>query len=83
MSLKTLRRGFGCRSAGQGPAQVMQKLMRHANISTTMDSSANVDDAAAEAILGPKRNRSRNGGTSEAVYPAAGRDGKAKSGRTS
>jgi hypothetical protein len=30
--------------------------MRHANIRTTMDYYANVDDAAMEAVLGPGRN---------------------------
>jgi hypothetical protein len=29
--------------------------MRHANISTTMTYHANVDDAAMEAVLGPRR----------------------------
>ena len=58
--MKTLRRGFGCRYAGKVPAQVLQKLMRHANIKTTMDYYANVDEAAEEAILGPKRNSLRN-----------------------
>jgi integrase len=60
MTMKSLRRGFGCRYASQVPAQVLQKLMRHASIKTTMDYYANVDDAAMEAVLGPKRNSSRN-----------------------
>ncbi len=60
LSYKSLRRGFGCRYAGKVPAQVLQKLMRHASIKTTLDYYANVDDAAEEAVLGPKRNRSRN-----------------------
>src|SRR5262249_49695958 len=59
LTMKALRRGFGCRYAGKVPAQVLQKLMRHANIKTTMDYYANVDDAAEEAVLGPKRNRLR------------------------
>ena len=58
--MKTLRRGFGCRYAGKVPAQVLQKLMRHANIKTTMDYYANVDEAAEAAILGEQRNSSRN-----------------------
>jgi integrase len=60
LSMHTLRKGFGCRYAGKVPAQVLQKLMRHANISTTMGFYANVDDAVMEAVLGPGRNSSRN-----------------------
>jgi integrase len=60
MTLKTLRKGFGCRYAGKVPAQVLQKLMRHANIRTTMAFYANIDDAVMEAVLGPARNSSRN-----------------------
>jgi integrase len=60
LSMKSLRRGFGCRYAGKVPAQVLQKLMRHANIRTTMDYYANVDDAAMEAVVGPRRNSLRN-----------------------
>jgi integrase len=60
LTMKTLRQGFGCRYAGKVPAQVLQKLMRHSNIRVTMDYYANVDEAAEEAILGPKRNTSRN-----------------------
>jgi hypothetical protein len=41
-------------------AQVLQKIMRHASIKTTMDFYANVDEAAEEAILGPRRNGKRN-----------------------
>ena len=41
-------------------AQVLQKLMWHANIKTRMDYYANVDDAVMEAVLGDKRNRIRN-----------------------
>lgn len=60
LTLKSLRKGFGCRYAGKVPAQVLQKLMRHASIKTTMDYYANVDEAAVEAVLGPQRNRLRN-----------------------
>jgi integrase len=60
LTMKSLRKGFGCRYAGKVPAQVLQKLMRHANIRTTMDYYANVDDAVEEAVLGPQRNTSRN-----------------------
>jgi hypothetical protein len=44
------RKGFGCRYAGKVPAQVLQKLMRHRNIRTTMDFYANVDDAVEAAV---------------------------------
>jgi integrase len=60
LSLHPLRRGFGCRYAGKVPAQVLQKLMRHANIKVTMEYYANVDEAVEEAILGPQRNSLRN-----------------------
>lgn len=60
MTMKSLRRGFGCRYAGRVSAQVLQKLMRHANIKTTMDYYANVDEAAMEAVLGSQRNGLRN-----------------------
>ena len=60
LTRKALRRGFGCRYAGKVPAQVLQKLMRHANIKTTMDYYANIDDAVEEAVLGPQCNSSRN-----------------------
>src|SRR5437764_644751 len=45
--------------AGKVPAQVLQRLMRHSNISLTMAYYANVDDAAMEAVLGGKRSSSR------------------------
>jgi len=60
LTMRTLRRGFGCRYAGHVPAQVLQRLMRHSNITITMDYYANVDDAVEEAVLGPQRNSSRN-----------------------
>jgi len=59
VTMKTLRRGFGCRYAGRVSAQVLQKLMRHSNIAITMDYYANVDQAVEEAVLGPQRNTSR------------------------
>lgn len=52
MSMKTLRRGFGCRHAARVPAQVLQRLMRHSDISVTMDYYANIDDAVEAAIHG-------------------------------
>jgi integrase len=60
LSMHALRKGFGCRFAGKVPAQVLQKLMRHANIAMTMKYYANIDDAVEEAVLGPQRNSSRN-----------------------
>jgi integrase len=56
LSMHSLRRGFGCRYAGKVPAQVLQRLMRHSNIATTMGYYANVDDAVMDAVLGPSRN---------------------------
>jgi integrase len=60
LSMHSLRKGFGCRYAGKVPAQVLQKLMRHRNIKTTMDYYANVDDAVMAAVLGAERNTLRN-----------------------
>jgi integrase len=66
LTMHALRKGFGCRYADKVPAQVLQKLMRHANIKTTMDYYANVDAAVEAAVLGqtvqpdPQRNDSRN-----------------------
>jgi integrase len=64
LTMHSLRKGFGCRYAGKVPAQVLQRLMRHSNISLTMNFYANVDDAMMDAVLGSKRNSSRN---SEAI----------------
>jgi integrase len=60
LTMHTLRKGFGCHYAGKVSAQVLQKLMRHSSIRTTMDYYANVDDAVMEAVLGNGRNGSRN-----------------------
>jgi integrase len=60
LSMRSLRRGFGSRYAGKVPAQILQKLMRHSNITLTMTYYANVDDAVMDAVLGDKRNASRN-----------------------
>src|SRR5205085_1882117 len=73
LTMRTLRRGFGCRYAGKVPAQVLQRLMRHASIRVTMDYYANVDEAAMEAVVGPQRNTSRNSRGVEGGEPA-GRD---------
>src|SRR5262249_4478574 len=66
LTMKALRRGFGCRYAGKVSAHVLQRLMRHASIKTTMDYYANIDDAVEEAVLGGRRNSSRNNGASAA-----------------
>ena len=60
LTMQSLRRGFGCRYAGRVPAQVLQKLMRHASIKTTMDYYASVDDAVMDAVLGPQHNSLHN-----------------------
>lgn len=75
LTMHTLRKGFGCRYAGKVPAQVLQKLMRHSNIRTTMDYYANVDDAVMEAVLGPGRNSSRNTRPAAAAEPKRDGDG--------
>jgi integrase len=54
LTMRALRRGFACRYAAKVPAQVLQRLMRHRDIKTTMLFYANVDEAAREAVLGPK-----------------------------
>jgi integrase len=69
LTMKTLRAGFGCRYAGKVPAQVLQKLMRHADIAITMTYYANVDAAVMDAVLGDRRNTFRN--TSPADPPPA------------
>jgi integrase len=82
LSLHTLRKGFGCRYAGKVPAQVLQKLMRHRNIKTTMDYYANVDEAVEAAVLGDQRNRSRNSEAAEAPHDQDTADANPKSGTT-
>jgi integrase len=49
--LHDLRRSFGSRYAAVVPAQVLQRLMRHADIKTTMAYYADVDGVLDEAIL--------------------------------
>jgi integrase len=83
LSMHTLRKGFGCRYAGRVPAQVLQKLMRHSNIKTTMDYYANVDDAVMEAVLGPKRNTPRNSGAPAQQAPETTKDATPDSGGAS
>lgn len=52
-TLHDLRRAFGSRWAAKVPAQVLQRMMRHADIKTTMDFYAEVEGAAVAAIWGP------------------------------
>jgi integrase len=73
LTMHTLRKGFGCRHAGKVPAQVLQKLMRHRDIKTTMDYYANIDDAVMGAILGDNRQRNTSRNT-EAPAPPPARD---------
>jgi integrase len=56
LGMHSLRKGFGCRYAGKVPAQVLQRLMRHSDIKTTMDYYANIDAAVEAAVLGEQRN---------------------------
>jgi integrase len=74
LTMHTLRKGFGCRYAGKVPAQVLQKLMRHADIKTTMTYYANVDDAVEQAVRGAQRNSSRNTGEVRAEGASPGQD---------
>lgn len=74
LTIKTLRKGFGCRYAGKVPAQVLQKLMRHSNIAITMDYYANVDDAVEAAVLGRQRNSSCNSAATDSATPAGPTD---------
>lgn len=73
LTMKSLRRGFGCYWASRVPAQVLQKLMRHSNIRITMEYYANVDDAVVRAMMGrepSQRNSPRNDGAIEAFNPS-------------
>jgi integrase len=83
LTMHTLRKGFGCRYAGKVPAQVLQKLMRHRRIKTTMDYYANVDAAVMEAVLGAKRNDSRNTSPATPDRPQEGDLAKGNQKRTS
>jgi integrase len=60
LTMHSLRKGFGCCYAGKVPAQVLQGLMRHGDIKTTTKFYTNVEDAVMEAVLGDRRNDSRN-----------------------
>lgn len=75
LTMKSLRRGYGCYWAARVSAQVLQKLMRHSTIALTMAFYANIDDAAMQAVLGRQpslRNSSRN--TTEESKKANGED---------
>jgi integrase len=68
LTMKILRRGFGCRYAAKVSAHVLQRLMRHSDIKVTMAYYANIDEAVEEAVLGPGRNRLRNGGAGKKTH---------------
>jgi integrase len=51
LTMRSLRRGFGCRYAGIVPAQTLQRLMRHADIRTTLGYYVSLDQAAEDAVL--------------------------------
>jgi integrase len=61
LTMHSLRKGFGCYYAVKVSAQVLQKLMRHGDIKTTMTYYANVDDAVEAAVI--QRNTSRDAST--------------------
>lgn len=63
LTFRSLRRGFACEHAAHVPAQVLQALLRHKNIATTMAYYANTEGAAADAVR--ERNRRRNSATDE------------------
>jgi integrase len=50
ITLHDLRRSFGSRYAAVVPAQVLRRLMRHADIKTTLDFYTDIDDVLEEAI---------------------------------
>jgi integrase len=73
LGMHSLRKGFGCRYAGKVSAHVLQKLMRHSDISMTMAFYVNVDAAVEDAVLG-QRNAQRNGSPSPEVAGDANGD---------
>lgn len=52
LNMRALRRGFVCHYAAKVPAQVLRQLARHADLSTTLDYYANVDQAVEQAVFG-------------------------------
>ena len=51
ITLHDMRRSFGSRYASVVPAPVLQRLMRHADIKTTLMFYTDVDDVLDDAIL--------------------------------
>jgi integrase len=51
LTMKSLRRGFGCYFANRESAHVLQRLMRHASITTTLNYYVNCDAAVEQAVL--------------------------------
>jgi integrase len=78
LTMKTLRKGFGCYYAARVPAQVLQKLMRHADIKTTMTYYANVDDAVEQAVQSRHRNTSRNTPSQPGIHAETDEDANLK-----
>jgi integrase len=74
LTMKTLRKGFGCYYASRVPAQVLQKLMRHADIKTTMAYYANVDGAVEQAVQSRHCNTSRNTTSRPGIHAGTGED---------
>ncbi len=72
LTMRSLRRGFACTYAAEVPAQVLQALMRHRNISTTMAFYANTE-AAAAAVR--RRNSLRNNANAASRSEDATADG--------
>lgn len=81
LTMKALRKGFGCRYAGSVSTHVLQRLMRHANISTTMAYYANVDDAVEKAVLGRSCNSLRNSQAAPQQEDSIGVDAKPETGK--
>ncbi len=52
LTMRILRRGFACRYASKVSAQVLQRLCRHADISTTLSYYASFEDAIERAVFG-------------------------------
>lgn len=50
LTFHDLRRAYGSRWAGKVPAQVLQRMMRHASITTTMTYYADTEQAALAAV---------------------------------
>jgi len=76
LTMRSLRRGFGCRYAAKAPAQVLQLLMRHASINTTMDYYVNAEQAAIDLVLPPRNSlRNREAGLGRLPEPPADASG--------